>query len=97
MVIRISLERSLCASLAKAVQDCVTRARQELMLRIAGRDIWIINADIQSNRAAGLSVHARTCEFHGLNSTFEAGLLIGPCLYSSLSPLPSEPRIVSAA
>ena len=97
MVIRITLKRSLCASLAKAVKDCVTRARQELMLRIAGRDIWIINADIQSNRAAGHTVDARTCEFHGLNSAFEAGLVIRPCLYSSLSPLPSEPRIVSAA
>jgi hypothetical protein len=31
-----------------------------------------------------------------LNSTFDPGLVIGPCLYSSLSPLPSEPRIVSA-
>ena len=95
-MIRIKLKRSLGASLAKAVQNCVTRARQHLIVRIAGRDIWIINADIQSNAAAGLTVDARTCEFHGLNSTFEAGLVIGPCLYSSLSPLQSEPRIISA-
>jgi hypothetical protein len=84
MTIRIKHPKPV---IARAVARLIRPAQEWLVTKLAGRDIWVINADVHAGYDIGLTVNASGPVFHSINSVFEAGLIIRPCLYSGFNPV----------